>query len=113
MSDQPTLIDWTKVQDLCEDVGRDGFDEVVELFLEEVETALQTIGMAEDLEAALHFVKGCALNIGFDHFTDLAAQGERLAARGLPDQVDLVALDHAYRITRDLFLSEVRDRIAA
>lgn len=113
MDERDDLINWAKVQDLCDDVGRDSLDEVIDLFLEEVETALQTIGMAEDLEAALHFVKGCALNIGFDHFTHLAATGESLAARGLPDQVDLTALDHAYRISKQVFLAEVRTRIAA
>jgi len=113
MDSEPLLIDWTKVRELCEDVGRDGLDEVIDLFLEEVETALQTIGMAEDLEAALHFVKGCSLNIGFHHFTQLAAAGEALAARGCPDQVDLTGLDHAYRQSKDLFLAEFQSRLVA
>ena len=113
MQDTDHLIDWTKVLELREDVGPEGFAEVVELFLEEVETALQTIGMAEDLEAALHFVKGCALNIGFASFAHAAASGESLAARGLPDKVDLTGLADTYRASRDLFLRELRSRTAA
>jgi hypothetical protein len=109
----PELIDWAKVRELCNDVGRDGLDEVIALFMEEAETAMQTIGMAEDLESALHFVKGCALNLGFDRFTTLAAEGEALAARGLPDQVDLTQLGQVYRESRDLFLAEFPMRIAA
>jgi len=107
------MIDWTKVNELVEDVGPDGFEEVLGLFLQEVETALLTIALAEDLEAALHFVKGCALNLGFADFARLCAEGEALAARGKPDQVDLEALHQTYRQSRDLFLAEVRDRIAA
>ena len=107
------MIDWTKVTELVADVGREGFDEVLELFLQEVETALQTIALAGDLESALHFVKGCALNLGFADFARLCAEGEALAARGHPDEVDFDRLHQVYRESRDLFLSEFRSRIAA
>ena len=107
------LIDWTKVTELASDVGHDGFDEVLELFLQEVETALQTMAMSEDLEAALHFVKGCALNLGFAEFAARCATGEQLAARGQPDDVDLEGLHSIYRESRDLFLAEFRARLAA
>ncbi|WP_375174075.1 Hpt domain-containing protein [Pseudooceanicola sp.] len=107
------MIDWGKVTELVADVGADGFDEVLTLFLQEVETALQTIALAEDLEAALHFVKGCALNLGFEDFARCCAEGEALAARGRPDEVDLETLHRIYWQSRALFLSEVRERIAA
>lgn len=107
------LIDWTKVTELAADVGQDGFDEVLDLFLQEVETALQTMALSEDLEAALHFIKGCALNLGFAEFARRCADGESLAARGQPDQVDLDGIHHAYRESRDVFLSEFRARLAA
>ena len=107
------MIDWTKVTELVNDVGRDGFDEVLELFLQEVETALQTMALSEDLEAALHFVKGCAMNLGFTEFAALCASGEALAARGRPDSVDLGALHRVYRESRDRFLAEFPARIAA
>lgn len=107
------LIDWTKVNELAEDVGLDGFDEVVELFLQEVETALQTIALTDDLEAALHFVKGCALNLGFAEVARICAEGEALAARGLPDRVELAPLYRIYADSRAVFLTEFRERIAA
>jgi HPt (histidine-containing phosphotransfer) domain-containing protein len=107
------MIDWDKVQELAEDVGRDGFDDVLDLFLQEVETALQTIAMADDLEAALHFLKGCALNLGFADFARLCAKGETLAARGRPDEVDFTALTRAYVESRDIFLAEYVARLAA
>lgn len=107
------MIDWTKVTELADDIGRDAFDEVVDLFLQEVETALGTIALADDLEAALHFVKGSALNLGFTDFARLCAEGEALAARGQPDAVQLDPLHTCYQESRDLFLAEFRDRLAA
>lgn len=107
------MIDWIKVRELADDIGRDAFDEVVDLFLQEVETALRTIALAEDVEAALHFVKGCALNLGFSELATLCARNEALAARGLPDRVQLDPLHDCYRKSRDMFLSEFRDKIAA
>lgn len=107
------LIDWTKVTELAADVGRDGFDEVLDLFLQEVETALQTMAMSEDLEAALHFIKGCAMNLGFTDLANRCAAGESLAARGQPDSVDLDGIHQSYRDSHDLFMSEFRARLAA
>lgn len=107
------MIDWDKVCELAEDVGHDGFEDVLDLFLQEVETALRTIALSEDLEASLHFVKGCALNLGFADFARLCAKGETLAARGQPDHVDIDGLHVSYRQSRDLFLAEFRTRIAA
>lgn len=64
------MIDWTRVEELKSDVGADEFDEVVELFFMEVETAIEALPDATDRDAALHFIKGCALNLGL---VDLAA----------------------------------------
>lgn len=107
------MIDWTKVTELAADVGEDGFEEVLELFLQEVETALRTIALSDDLEAALHFVKGCAMNLGFVDFARLCGEGEALAARGRADDVDLDTLHQTYQDSRDVFLSQFRQRIAA
>lgn len=34
------MIDWTRVDELRDEIGTDCFDEVVELFIEEVETEI-------------------------------------------------------------------------
>ncbi|EAQ04035.1 Hpt domain protein [Pseudooceanicola batsensis HTCC2597] len=107
------MIDWNKAQQLAGEVGSDRFEEVAVLSLQAIEIALQTIGMAEDLEAALHFVKRCALNLGFAAFATRVAEAEHLAALGRPDEVDLIGLGRVYRESRDLFLTEFRGRIAA
>jgi len=38
------LVNWEKVNELCNEVGQEDFDEVVELFLEEVEETLGHVG---------------------------------------------------------------------
>ena len=38
------MIDWTKVAELRDEVGAQGFDEVIDLFLDEVEEALVLLG---------------------------------------------------------------------
>lgn len=58
------VIDWGRVAELREDFGEDGFAEVADLFLVEVEEAVAALP-GEDLAGALHFIKGCALNLGF------------------------------------------------
>ncbi|MGI3169757.1 Hpt domain-containing protein [Pseudooceanicola sp. C21-150M6] len=107
------MINWDKVQELAEDVGQDAFGEVLELFLSEVETALRCLPVSDDIEAAVHFVKGCALNLGFEQLALACATAERLAATGAPDKVDITALDRIYQSSRDLFLAEYRQRLAA
>ena len=37
------MIDWTRVSELRDEVGAEDFDEVVELFLEEVDEAIKIL----------------------------------------------------------------------
>jgi len=71
------------------------FNEVVELFLGEVAECLerldQTAGPAE-LEADMHFLKGSALNLGFESFADLCQSGETAAALGDTSTIDVAAV---------------------
>ncbi|PJE28021.1 Hpt domain-containing protein [Pseudooceanicola antarcticus] len=107
------MISWTQVIELREDVGHDDFDEVVEIFLEEVEETLTTLAHDGQLEQVLHALKGSALNLGFTHFSGLCAEGEVMAARGEGDAVDLGAIRTSYAESRQIFLSELPQRLAA
>ncbi len=89
------MIDWARVTELEQEIGPDSFAEVVALFLSEVDEALAGLdpdGDRSNLEAQLHFLKGAALNLGFQDFTALCQIGETWAAQGLADQVDLYAI---------------------
>ena len=67
---------------LRDEVGAEDFDEVLELFLEEVEETLGHLGDAgRSIEHDLHFLKGSALNLGFTETARLCIEGER----GAPD----------------------------
>ena len=91
-------IDWERVTELRDEIGADGFGEVVALFLEEADEVMARITTAHGakaVEADLHFLKGAALNLGFQDFAALCQEGERRAAAG-DGGVDLAAVRASY-----------------
>ena len=77
------MIDWERVAELRSEIGAEGFAEVVELFLDEVEAMVMAMGKTPGkLEDELHFLKGSALNLGFRTFSAQCQKGETLAASG-------------------------------
>lgn len=104
------MIDWGRVTDLRSEIGDDGFDEVIDLFLEEtdeVAAGLATLDEAAAIAAALHFLKGSALNLGFCDLASLCQDGERLAAAGDHRRIDLARVQRLYRDTRTAFLAQL------
>ena len=104
------MIDWPRVRELKEEVGDDGFEEVIELFLEEVEGVIDKLksGDRSQLEQDLHFLKGSALNLGFQDFSDLCFEGERLSANGQADAVDLSRVFASYDQSKAHFLADIK-----
>lgn len=101
------MIDWDRVAELRTDMGPDDFVEVVELFLAEVEEVTDRLSQAPDparLESDLHFIKGSAYNLGFDALGALCTAGERMAASGRADAVDLRAILECHAASRREFL---------
>lgn len=110
------MIDWGRVQDLRDEIGADAFGEVVELFLDEVDTEIGKLRLPDsgpDLEALLHFLKGSALNLGFAAFADLCHRGERAAAAGQQDGIDLGAVLDCYTCSKSEFIAGLAQVIAA
>ena len=61
------MIDWAYVNGLCKDIGRDSFDEIIQVFFEEVEDTLkhlENVPNQIDITEELHFLQGSALNFG-------------------------------------------------
>ncbi len=86
------MIHWPRVRQLRDEVGADEFDEVVEIFLDEVQEVIARLHAdtaRKDLEQNLHFLKGSALSLGFEVFSKLCQDGERLAAQGQGGTVDI------------------------
>lgn len=98
------MIDWNRVRDLREEIGEEDFDEVAEMFIEEVEEVigkLRTAPVAADLEADLHFLKSSALNIGFSEFAQLCSSGEANASAG--GIVELAPILSSYDSSKAVF----------
>jgi len=107
------MIDWDRVAELRDEIGEEDFAEVTELFLDEADevvAGLSDLADAESLQAALHFLKGSALNLGFRDLALLCQQGEKA-----PDMAPeaLGRLTACYEASRDGFLSGLKARSAA
>ncbi|MFD0982204.1 Hpt domain-containing protein [Tropicimonas aquimaris] len=110
------MIDWKRVSDLRSEIGAAEFDEVVELFLDEVETLLARLKdepKPELFEEDLHFLKGCAVNLGFSDLARLCLQGETRAHRGEADTVDLEPIFSCFDASRVIFFDGVAAGLAA
>lgn len=111
------MINWTRVQELENDVGSEDLKEVIELFLEEVDEGVDCLRKGaqgchvegRNLADDLHFLKGSALTLGFDAFADACGQGEKAAGAGQAGLVDLAAIVRIYDQSRTCFL----DRMAS
>jgi HPt (histidine-containing phosphotransfer) domain-containing protein len=100
------MINWSKVNELRDDIGADDFEDIIEVFLQEVEeelAALQTKS-EDDLAASMHFLKGSALNLGFEDFADQCRQGERDAT-----QIEIPALLSCYEASKKQFLDKYKN----
>jgi len=101
------MIDWSRVDELRSEVGEDAFDEVLELFLEEVDEVMDRLRDAPDpecLPADLHFVRGSALNLGLKEFCTICQGLEHRLAHG--DAVDLGTLLACYAESKALLMAE-------
>ncbi len=109
------MIDWSRVNELKVEIGEDGFAEVVVLFLDEVETVLRLLGAGQSRSAPtdeMHFLKGCAWNIGFREFGAVCQDGERRAAAGGLAASDIQRVLDSYAQSKATFLRGLSGQIA-
>jgi HPt (histidine-containing phosphotransfer) domain-containing protein len=102
------MINWHRVNELKHEIGEDDFAEVAELFLEEFDEVicrLKSTPKPEQFEADMHFLKGSAMNLGFDALSHLCSTGEREAALGNFDAVPLSAVFETYETSKTDFLA--------
>lgn len=81
------VIDWDRVRELHDEIGEEAFEEVLILFVEEVDDALARLRMANAANmrmAEFHFLKGAALNLGLREMADVCGRAERLASEDTP-----------------------------
>lgn len=102
------MIDWRRVKELCDEVGAEDFNEVVDLFFEEVEEVTDRLRIEpylEALEGDLHFLKGSALSLGFSDFAKLCQRGETASGKGDATSVDVAAILRSYDASKEAFLN--------
>ncbi|WP_027257002.1 Hpt domain-containing protein [Leisingera aquimarina] len=106
------MIDWPRVTELREEVGAEDFGEVVEIFLEEVEEVIGKLqgGDHSQLEQDLHFLKGSALNLGFEEFSALCLKGEQKSAHGKTEDVDIPAIIANFETSKSAFLTGLSEK---
>ncbi|MDX1743299.1 MAG: Hpt domain-containing protein [Ruegeria sp.] len=109
------MIDWSRVRLLRDELGTGEFDEVVQIFLDEVQETIDRLQKDTnrlEFEQNMHFLKGSALSLGFDCFSKLCQDGERIAAAGKADDVDLPSILKMYQDSRAKFFSEKDTNLA-
>lgn len=110
------MIDWNRVRELRAEIGSEAFEEVLDLFLEEVECALASLRSASDaegLEAQFHFLKGSALNLGFEALADMCEENERKARAGRLAGVRVTEVITGYEASKAVFLAGISEGIPA
>jgi len=108
------MIDWTRVEELRNEIGADCFDEVVNLFLTEAGDAVTRLRDNPDisrLAVDLHFLKGGVLNLGFVAVSNLCTEGKSLASTGQSERFDITALVITYERSKLAFLTEYPSRL--
>ena len=109
------MIDWVRIDDLRSEIGKDEFLEVVDMFLEEAdEVVARLTGLPDmaEVESQLHFLKGAALNLGLTDLAALCQSGERTAAAGNADLVDLHKVADVYSQSRQSLTDSLAHNLA-
>lgn len=106
------MLNWDRIGELRDEIGEEDYSEIVDLFFEEVETAIARLnrpGTPPERESDLHFLKGSALNLGFRKLGELCATAEERAASGSIEDDEVRAVIECYYTSRDVFRAgEVR-----
>lgn len=106
------MLNWQQVRQLQTDVGKEDMPEVVELFICEVDEALENLQInyadmaLEDSCAAFHFLKGCASNLGFQAFGDMCTKGESTTKNGQKPDFEITDFADIYTRSKQQFLQE-------
>lgn len=97
------MLDRDQLTRLRQDVGQQGFAEIVVLFLQETDEGIRKLCQEDkksNMASDLHFLKGAALNLGLQQFGDLCHKSEILARMGQEGKVDLQELQAIYQSSR-------------
>lgn len=101
------MIDWTRISQLEAEIGADELPALVPIFLDEVGGAIEAFDNGQTpTESALHFLKGCAMTLGFRDLAQLASEGENQKKTNETFCVDTAAIINAYHREREELLTK-------
>tara|TARA_R110000796_G_scaffold27713_2_gene76267 strand:+ start:4747 stop:5079 length:333 start_codon:yes stop_codon:yes gene_type:complete len=106
------VIDWAYVNGLCNDIGRDSFDEIIQVFFEEVEDTLkhlENLPNQIDITEELHFLQGSALNLGFVGFSAECRKRHEILPDNLDELRHTANLLATYKASKIKFLSAINN----
>jgi HPt (histidine-containing phosphotransfer) domain-containing protein len=115
MPQEDEMIDWTRVTELRYEVGADAFKDITQVFLLEVSEALAELTNdtpRHTLEERLHFIRGCALSLGFKAFSPLCHQAETQATKGQVKTINVAGLVNSYDASYKVFVTNVPVRFS-
>lgn len=105
------MINWNRINDLTNDIGAENIDEVIEVFLEEVEDVLATLKAdcsMNDLRHARHFLRGSAMNLGFDELGKLCTSEDPAGFTNVETAAFIGKMKSVYDASKTEFLSGLR-----
>ena len=97
------MIDWQRISELEQDLGKDELPELIHVFLQEVGEAISALDTPT--EADLHSLRGTAATLGFAQLADLATQGEYALKHDALAEIDCAKIQLAYTSERTELLS--------
>lgn len=103
------MIDQARIDELRREVGDDDLAEVVTLFCEEFEEALERLNglQSGSLADDLHFLKGSAYNVGMSQVGELCSAAESRLQDGQPVNEDLALIAEVFRTSRATLLAQL------
>lgn len=103
------MIDWKRVTSMREEVGEHEFRPLVELFLDEIEDAIMGVAPSDRvaLRHALHFMKGCALNMGLTGFCLVCDGWERALTDEHATFPHIDALKDSYSASKQVLMRDL------
>ncbi len=100
------MIDWDRVIELRSEIGEADFLAILELFLDEIETITFRLASndAAAMEVDLHFLNGCARNLGFRAMALLCEELEALVIAGRASEVRIEQVLDIYAHSKQMFV---------
>ena len=98
------MLDKKQIKQLRNDLGADGFAEIVDIFLAEVDEVFTPIEADGVTATDMHFLKGSAANLGFTEFSKTCQIAQHNINEGAT--ADLATVRTAFAESKALFVAE-------